>query len=204
MVIYGTSRPKIKTAKSATGICPNCKSQFTLSYTIYRKHVHLFWIPIFPLKKKGLSECSNCKNILNEKEMPESLKAELNEIKADAKGPIWQFAGLLLILLLSIWIYQNDGEKTAENLSFIQNPQVGDVYKYKVRRGAYSTMKVVSVSSDSVFILFNEYESNKVMGIPKIEKSKNYSDEVFGMSRASLLEMHTDGDLFDIDRKEEL
>ena len=200
MIIYGTRSPKINTVKSPTSICPNCQNQFTLSYTIYRKHVHIFWIPLFPLKKKGLSECSNCKSLLNEKEMPEKLRAELQSIKSETKGPIWQFIGLVLILILGIWIYIHDGKKTEEEIAFLEAPQIGDVYDYKIQKGSYSTMKIVDLKEDSIFVVLNEYESNKSLGLSKIDKSDNYSDEVLTIAKSEIMELHTEGDLLQVHR----
>lgn len=65
--------------------------------------MHIFFgFLYFRFIKKLFSECEHCKQVLKEKEMPESLKRKALKLKKDTNGPIWQFAGLLLIAVIII------------------------------------------------------------------------------------------------------
>ena len=71
---------------------------------------------------------------------------------------------------MAISITYSNGEAKKKELEFVANPVVGDVYKYKTEKQNYSTLKVTSVTADSVFVSPNEYETDKMSGIYKIDK----------------------------------
>ncbi|SEK81845.1 hypothetical protein SAMN04487910_1204 [Aquimarina amphilecti] len=103
MIIFG-SRSVYVTSKQSTGsICPSCGTKGSLRLIVFRRHVHVFWIPIFPIGKKGMSQCQHCKHVLNIKEMPEPIKQECITLKNKTKGPIWQFAGLGILIVMILW-----------------------------------------------------------------------------------------------------
>ena len=68
--------------------------------SVFKKHAHIFEIPLFFAGKNGFSECQHCKNVLTEKQMPEQVKNEFIILKSDASVPFWQYAGLFFIALL--------------------------------------------------------------------------------------------------------
>ena len=200
MIIYGSKAVHLKTAQSKTATCPSCGTQGSLTISVFRKHAHVFWIPLFPIGKKGVSQCQHCKNILETKEMPEPIKRECENLKNESKGPIWQFAGLVVIAVLIAWGSYASGEDKKLELEYIKSPQVGDIYEYKIETGSYSTLKVVSVTNDSVFVSPNEYEISKMSKIYKIDKPENYSDVSYGISNSKIKEMYNSGEIFDINR----
>jgi hypothetical protein len=200
MIIYGTKAVNLQSKSSKTATCPNCQTEGSITFQVYRKHTHIFWIPLFPLGKNGYSECSHCKNVLEPKEMPRNMQMEMDTIKHESRGPLWQFAGIGLIAILIIWgIIAGEQDKKME-LEYIAAPAINDIYEYKSEGGSYSTMKVLEVSDDSVFVVYNLYETNKKTKIYKIDKSANYSDDVYGISRYDINTMYVDGDIFDINR----
>lgn len=200
MIIYGSKAVHLKTASSKTATCPSCGTQGSLTFSVFRKHAHIFWIPLFPIGKKGVSQCQHCKNVLETKEMPEPIKREYENLKSETKGPIWQFAGLGLIAILIVWGTYASEEDKKQELKYIANPQKGDIYEYRIETGSYSTLKVVSVTNDSVFVSPNEYEIGKMSKIYKIDKPENYSDLSYGISKIKLNEMYNSGGIFDINR----
>jgi len=200
MIIYGSKAVHLKTAQFKTGTCPSCGTQGSLTISVFRKHAHIFWIPLFPIGKKGASQCQHCKNVLETKEMPEPIKREYENLKNETKGPIWQFAGLGIIAILIAWGNYASGEDKKLELEYIKSPQIGDVYEYKIETGSYSTLKVVSVTNDSVFVSPNEYEISKMSKIYKIDKSENYSNLSYGISNNKIKEMYDSGKIFDINR----
>ncbi|UTW67552.1 zinc-ribbon domain-containing protein [bacterium SCSIO 12643] len=200
MIIYGTKPVNLLSKNSKNTTCPNCQTEGSITYHIYRKHAHIFWIPLFPLGKKGYSECSHCKNVLEPKEMPRNMQMELDIVKNEARGPIWQFAGLGIIAILFVWGGFASKQDKKMELQYLAAPAVNDVYEYKAEPGSYSTMKVVEVTSDSVFVAPNMYEISKMSKIYKIDKSENYSEDVYGISKIDLNKMYSDGKIFDINR----
>ncbi|MBI33919.1 MAG: hypothetical protein CMP67_00970 [Flavobacteriales bacterium] len=200
MIIYGTRIVHVKSEQSKSLTCKSCGARGSISYNIFRKHVHFFWIPTFPLFKKGFSQCNNCNEILKPKKMTPQHKREYDRVKSSSKGPIWQFSGLILVVLLASWLSYDHDQISMKEFEYIQTPKRGDVYKYEIEKRNFSTMKVDSVSEDSVFVLPNEYDVNKIMGIHKINKPDNYSDFSFGISKSKLKEMYESGKIFAVIR----
>lgn len=200
MIIFGSGSAHIKTAPARNITCDNCNNQNTISFSIYRKHAHIFWIPVFPMNKTGASQCSHCQQVLKPKQMSERLKMEYQNFKSDAKGPIWQFAGLFLIACLIGFAGYSSGKDKENTASYLSEPAIGDIYEYKLESGNYSTMKVMQITTDSLYMSFNDYEISKSSRIYKIDKDENYPEVAYGVSRQDLKLMQADGNLIDINR----
>lgn len=196
MIVYGTKAVHLHSEQSPTASCPSCGTKGSLVFSVFRKHAHVFWIPFFPIGKKVISQCQHCKNLLEGKEMSEELKQEAAPIKDGAKGPIWQFSGLALLVLLIFWGNHAGSEKKSNELTYLNNPMPGDVYHYRLSTGNYSTLKVVNVLRDSVFVVPNNYEINKRSRLYKIEKPENYSTASYGLSKADLKAKYSANEIF--------
>ena len=200
MIFYGISPVHLKTAQARNVTCENCNNKNTILFSIYRNHIHIFWIPIFPIHKTGVSQCGHCQQVLKPKQMPQRLKREYQNFKSDAKGPIWQFAGLfLLVCLAAVSVYSIQREKENTEVYFSE-PAIGDIYDYRIDYGNYSTMKVVQVTKDTLFMSLNDYVISKSSDIDQIDEAENYPDKVYGIARQELEKMKTDGDILQIDR----
>ena len=133
MIVYGSNSKHLKTEQSKHTTCPNCETKGSLVFSVYRRHAHVFWIPLFPIGKVGASQCQNCQNVLEKGEMPKDIKAEYQAFSETAKGPIWQFSGLVLIAALVIWIKFSIDEDTKTEQQYISSPQIDDIYEYKIK-----------------------------------------------------------------------
>ncbi len=200
MIIYGSKTVHLDSVRLDTITCESCRTQGSIVLNVFRKHAHIFWIPLFPIGKRGLSECDHCKNVLEAKDMQEPLKSEYHRFKNNTKGPIWQFAGLAIIAVLIVWGNYASGQNEKLELEYIVSPMEGDIYEYKIEARSYSTLKVMSVSNDSVFVSPNEYEISKMSKIHKIDKLENYPEFSYGISRVKLKEMYDSGDIIGINR----
>jgi zinc-ribbon family len=200
MIIYGSKAVHLKSVQPSTVVCPSCGQTGTTVLSTYSKHSHIFWIPIFPFGRMGVSQCQHCKHAIADSKLPHELKREYNNLKAETKVPIWQFSGLGVIAIMAIFISYSSGESKKKEQEYVANPVVGDIYKYKTEKAHYSTLKVISVSADSVFVSPNEYETDKMSGVYKIDKEENYADFSYGISKGDLKQMHTDADIYEIDR----
>ena len=117
MILFGSRAPLLKSAQSRTAACPHCGNHGTLVYSIYSKHAHIFWIPLFPMGRIGVAECRHCKYAMSPGEMPVQVKEEYTEIKKDKdiRIPIWQYTGLGIIgLIIGFAIVMNTIEKRTE------------------------------------------------------------------------------------------
>lgn len=200
MIVYGTKAVHLKTENLKSISCPSCGTQGSLVLSIFRKHAHVFWIPLFPIGKTGVSQCQHCKNVLERKEMPENIKNDYYRIANESKGPIWQFAGLGLIAALFVFGVYSNKEESKREKEYLATPMAGDIYEYKTESGSYSSLKVIEVTQDSIFVAPNDYEISKMSQVYKIDKPENYTDFYYGLSRDEVNDMYNSGDIFDINR----
>jgi zinc-ribbon family len=87
MIIYG-SKAKQLAKEALIDQCPNCKTQSSVELYIFQKYAHVFWIPFFPLAKTAVTQCTNCKQVLKQKEMPSTFQMSYENLKHQTKTPI--------------------------------------------------------------------------------------------------------------------
>lgn len=200
MIIYGNKSVHVKSLELKSKTCEQCNTPRTMSLHLFSRHAHVFWIPTFPLGKKGYIQCEHCKSVLESDEMPDTIKREYDLFKRDAKTPIWQFSGLALIAILAVFITYNIQQNNENRLLYIANPIEGDVYKYKTDNQMYSSLKISNVSKDSVFVLQNQFETDKRKGVYKIDKEENYAQSNYGISKEAINNMFNEGIIYDVKR----
>ena len=199
MIIYG-SRSKELAKEILTDKCQNCGKDNSIDMHVFQKYAHVFWIPFFPLGKTGVSQCDHCKQVLKLKEMPGTLRASYDNLKSQTKTPIWTFSGLALVAVLIVAGVISDKKKGERNAQLIVTPQAGDIFEIKTKDKQYTIYKVYKVQGDSVFIQPSNYEVNKMTGLNDL-KQKEYSSDVYGVSKTDLKKMLEEGEILDIDRK---
>src|SRR5581483_1680476 len=129
MIIYGSKGTKIGHAQ-VTDQCPKCSSHNTTDLFVFQRYAHIFWIPFVPIGKTGASHCSNCKQVMKEKEMPAYLKESFQRVKTQSKTPIWTLAGVAVLAVLIVLGIVEDRKTTARNAQLILSPQAGDVFEF--------------------------------------------------------------------------
>ena len=198
MIIYGTKSTQLA-KENIIEKCPNCGTSNSVEMYVFQKYAHIFWIPLFPTGKTAVSECSHCKQVLKQKEMPAPLKASFDNVKAQAKTPIWTFSGLALIAILFSFGVYTENQNAARNAKLILEPKAGDIFEIKTVDNNYTLYKVESVAGDSVFIAANDFETNKISGLREL-KIKGFSTDVFSFHKNELKKMLEDGEIMDIER----
>ena len=201
MIFYGTKASTIKNGQIINVDCPHCETNTSMTYSIFGKYAHIYWIPFFPTSKVTVAECNNCKRTFDYKELPQSIQTKLDREKEKdtVKTPIWMFSGLFIIAILVAIGYYMSGETDKKEAAYLKNPKVGDVYRFESNKGFYSTMKVESVLKDSVHVFVNDMETNKTSGISDIDKPENYK-ELYGYSKEEIRKMYKDKEIYAIDR----
>lgn len=201
MIIFGSKAKQIAVETIQTS-CPNCSNN-RLNLVTIQKYAHVFWIPFFPMRKLVYSECPNCKQVLEKKEMSDALRMASEETGKTGKTPIWAFSGLaLLAILISIGVI-SENRKDTRNSILIQEPKPGDVFEIKIGSGQYTLYKVTKVVGDSVIVDVSAYETNKVTGLADLKAKGNegYSGELTFFTKAELKQMLEEDEILDIDRK---
>ncbi|MCL5244646.1 zinc ribbon domain-containing protein [Cellulophaga sp. 20_2_10] len=199
MIFYGSNSSHLKSKLTRQIPCSNCKETSKFNVEVYGKYAHLYWIPIFPIGKTGAAVCTNCNTVFEPRQMDHNLKLEYKNVKGEAKTPIKHFSALFIIgLLIAGFSFSSflDGKNTED---YISEPQVNDVYRYKTEDSNYSTMKIASIS-DSIYIMDNEYYTDKKSGISEINLAKNYTKEQYGYTVEELKDLYKDHIIYQIDR----
>jgi hypothetical protein len=201
MIVYGT-KSKPLAQENVFDKCSHCSASNSVTVYVFQQYAHVFWIPFFPLKKKGASVCSHCKQALNEKQMPPALHERYLALKAQTKAPLWMFSGIALFAALIIAVVIGIRNDDARNAKYVAAPQAGDTYEVKSSSGQYYLILVEEVKGDSVFTHASKYEVNKWMSIEELKKMNKgeYAEEVDVFSKAALKEMLDKGEISDVSR----
>lgn len=201
MIFYGTKGSHLNTQKTKPAKCNNCNEITPHMVSVYGKYGYLYWIPVFPMSKKVFSECTNCNATFEFKEMGSELKDISKDIKNNTKTPLWYWSGLAIIALLIAIGYYYSVEHDKDVVNYIKEPKVGDVIEFKnTDTYYYSTLKIARVTNDSIFVIQNNYETDKKSGVYKIDKEKNYTTEPFGIARNEIQKMFDEKIFYDINR----
>ncbi|WP_452223075.1 zinc-ribbon domain-containing protein [Lacinutrix chionoecetis] len=97
---FGTRASKIGQKRLNNVTCPYCQTQNSFIATTYGRYVHFFWIPLFPIGKTTLAECTHCKKTYAQNEFTDQIQRSLqreNEINP-SKRPFWHGCGCLIIV----------------------------------------------------------------------------------------------------------
>ncbi len=200
MIVYGRRATTLKT-QVLFDPCPNCKSTNSVHLTIYGRYAHIFWIPMFPIGKTGVSVCSNCRQVLKSKDMPPDLRLAYDNMKSGTKPPFWHFSGLALIALIIIAVNISDKQKGEKVGQWILAPKAGDIYELKVDDTTYTLYKVEAIEADTVFFTANEFQSSDETGLSSLYSKPFDSSMTYGISRKALIKMHSKDEIVDITRK---
>ncbi len=105
-MIYGVRASKIGIIDIPSTKCQYCQQNSIQRVSVYGRYLHAFWIPVFPVGRKAVSECRDCLKTIEKKQFTPELKQLYLQNKATVKRPIWHWIGLgilgILIALVSI------------------------------------------------------------------------------------------------------
>jgi hypothetical protein len=202
MIIYGSKATQIATENIADK-CSNCGTQNSIQMSIFQKYAHVFWIPFFPIGKTGVTQCSHCKQALQKKEFSGHLTETYETVKTNSKTPLWTFSGLVILTALIVWGVISSKQSDAKNARLILTPQKGDIYEIKKDYKQYTLYKVDNVIGDTVFLLINQYETNKIRGLSDLKNKgvEAYGEDVLPLVKTDLKNMLDKGEIINIDRK---
>jgi zinc-ribbon family len=106
MTFSGYKRKSILSEKTDMS-CPFCESKSTISINVIVKYYHFFNIPFLAVGKRGVSKCSNCKQVLSSTEMNDQIKQVYNTIQAKIRIPLVYYIGSILSLILVSYLLLN-------------------------------------------------------------------------------------------------
>lgn len=202
MIIYG-SKAKQLAKENLVDTCPNCGKHNTVDLYVFQNYAHVFWIPFFPIGKKVISQCENCKQVLKLKEMPSTFTMTYENMKSQFKTPVWTFSGVALLAILVTIGVINDQQNTAKNSRLILAPQTGDVFEVKTKDNQYTLYKIQTIEGDSAFIRINKFETNKATGLSELKGKGEtaFDEDLYAFTKTALRQMFDNGEIVDIYRK---
>jgi len=165
MIIYGSRATHLKSELLRNAVCAHCDTRGQMTASVYSRHAHVFWIPFFPIGRPGAIECQHCHKGFKPKELNEQAKMEYKNFKSTTRTPIWKFAGLALVALFIGWGFYSSKMKEDKVADLVKSPMMFDKYTYKTAENNFSTFKVVQVFKDSIYINYNNYETDKRSGL---------------------------------------
>lgn len=202
MIVYGYRSTHLKSAPLKNVKCPNCDSQNEMSVSVYGRHVHIFWIPLFPAGKTPVFECQHCHKGYKKKELGNDGQLAYSNFKSTVKTPLWKFSGLAIIALLIAFAgysSKRDKEKMDE---LVLKPAMFDVYTFRTDQNYYSTFRVLQVFQDSIYVNYNTLETSKKSDVKNIDIAKNYDESMYYMlTNKDVAILNSSGDLMEIKRK---
>jgi hypothetical protein len=201
MIVYG-KKVKALVSEDIMDKCPNCGTTNSVTLTIYQKYAHIFWIPFIPTGKTPETVCTHCKQVLSKKQFTLAIAEYYETLKTTSKTPVWTFSGLFLLAVFIGFIVVEGKQSKVENATYIAAPQKGDIYEVK-SDGHYTLYKVDQIVKDSVFVLVNQYETDKITGLTALKKKGDeaYNTDALMILKADLKTMLDTGEIIDIDRK---
>ncbi|GGG46045.1 hypothetical protein GCM10011414_14560 [Croceivirga lutea] len=200
MIIYGTRSTHLDSKPLPTAVCPHCTTKGQLTASVFSRHVHVFWIPLFPAGRTGVFECQHCHKGFKKKELGEDGKREYKNFNGNVRTPIWKYSGLAIIALLIAFGIYSSSQNNAKVAEMVTKPAMYDIYTFKTATNYYSTFKVANVFKDSMYVNYNDYEVERQSGIYKIDKKENYSDLIYVLTTAEIADMYKNGRIKNIKR----
>lgn len=198
---YGSKETYLMT-EAIMDRCPNCGAQNSVSMSIYQQYVHIYWIPCFPTRKIGETQCARCQQVLKENQFTPLFHQTCNAIKTELTTPIWTFSGVavlgVLIVLFVILSYEN----TERNARLVSSPQRGDIYEIKKKSHSFTLYKVDHVVADTVYLLSSKFESNTLRrnAYQKMKADNAFDPEPFPVLKMELKNMFDKGEIIGAER----
>lgn len=201
MIIYGTNGKHYATQLLTGSNCPACRAPAAVQVSLVSRYAHIYWIPLFPLKKIAVTQCLNCQSTWDEKQLPPGLAPAVQAVKQTTKAPYWTWAGVALILALGLFGYLSSIRNTHTDEALLAHPRAGDIYTVRSdSTRKYSLLKVQQASGNVVELVANEYETDEDTPLNSLNEPARYSKEPFTLSLLDLQIMRRKGQLTDVDR----
>lgn len=170
MIIFGTRASEIG-EHPLTASCTSCKEQ-TLVASYWQRLFHIFWIPVFPLKKFSQVFCTSCGTVYD----GDHLQPELSQAakKYQPRTPKWTYSGLIVIALLigaGVASEHFDEKEGLQNTKlYLAAPQANDLYLVRMDidgKLGYVFMRLEKASDNVLTFAQGKVMYNRATGASK-------------------------------------
>lgn len=193
MIIYGYREASLQAGTFEGAVCPHCGQQGHVAGAVFSRHAHIMFIPLFPIYKRMEIWCQDCGGQSQVGNYPTEIQTQMREFKRRQKPKIWQFLGLILIVVfIGSAIISGQREK-ANTGKYVENPALNDVYCLRYDDNKYSLVMIAGMEGDSIFFYNNEYHTSKMSNVKKLHRPDFYEQGiVYGYSRDEVRELYED------------
>ncbi len=185
MIFYGSQASRIADLKINGTTCERCQKTSAQHVSVFSKHAHLYWIPLFPIGRVIVSECESCKITIKQKEFSAPLKSQLQLQKDNIKTPIWKWTGtgIIAMLIFAIWSISPSPDKDPRRqllkndlmLTSIYPEESSDTTSAKLKT-MFTTLATVEFRSDRFEYLTKE-DDEKILVLIKMPELHRVVDE---------------------------
>ena len=201
MIFAGSNSVKLKGGAIKNITCPNCDQYTTINYAIRGKYAHLYWIPCFPMGRIAFFECQYCKRLFKLPELPQTIKTKYEFQKQGVKTPMWFYSGLFVLGFLIVMLIGFAANKENATAQQIANPEINDRYGIKGdENGHYSVMKVIKVTPDSLYVIYNDFNVNETFKAKSLNPNQNFTTTPVGFTRAEIQDRYNRGAIYGVYR----
>ena len=201
MIVYGWNSKVLKESPFPNHTCESCDS--TNSFVVVSaSYAHIFWIPLFPYKKKLDIVCGSCGLDTKPKYVSEEVKQLAKKLKSSVRIPFYLFSGVGVIGALVIYLIINGslvGQKMEE---FLQEPQANDIYflydKTEPTEFKHYLWKAREVKGDTVYITYNGFSYNKRPD--ELKQEDGFYNISVPMHKSALLKLYEQDELRTVQR----
>lgn len=189
LFIYGVRDKKLKTYSDREFLCENCNSP-KFDYIVRQKYFHLFLIPIVPVDKYAGIHCNDC-GFTRKEIYSKNGSAYIKKTRT----PVYMYSWLILIGLLIAYGITNSSVVSSKEKEYIKNPVEGDVYSIKFKddnnQDAYTLIKIINVSNDSVYFFQCNVYYSQIMS--SLKTNEYFVTDTFASSKAEIANMYNEG-----------
>lgn len=199
MIFLWGSRNKVLEVYSDENFkCEKCNSN-NLIYSVSQNYFHLFWIPIVPNYKFVSSYCPDC---IESREIVYSETGA--RLKKQTRTPIYMYSLLIVFGGLLLYGIFNSISYYSKQKEFIKDPIKEDVYTVKFKddkkQDAYSFVKIVAVTKDSIFLVLSDTYFNQ--DISYLKSGVSFMKDTISKSRDELINMYSADNIVTIYRSD--
>lgn len=202
MIIFGLRSGNTKQTEIPLADCAYCETKQSVQLHFYVRYFHIFWIPLIPLYKTGVSQCRHCKQALDKAQIPPHLLASCTTARKKAKTPLKYYSWLIIATLFFAFAIFAVFTDSRDTKAWLQQPQAGDVYEIK-EDGEYTLYRVKEIKGDTVIVNPHELTVDKLSALRELKNNypDAYSDSTINLVKNELTAMYAVRTLKRINRK---
>jgi hypothetical protein len=123
-MIYGTRGKFLGNFQVKDIPCPYCKEVQNQNMSIFGRYAHVMWIPLFPIGKTPIAECTHCKRTYDSSEFSDKMHMIGRELGTRVNSPKWMWSGLFIIAGLILISTIIDKTKTIDPRDVMLNADI--------------------------------------------------------------------------------